>query len=291
MLPHVRVRLDGVDLVDGLQVLVCPHVAAGRGGPRGGQRVVGDPLGALREGQLAVRRVHDLVRVHGLDDAAQLDAAAGRARVRQRRDLVAHVHARGQAVRGVELAHAPEREGRHRAVGARGARVEARQDRRRLEPLRHVDVVVRCAGHRLEPAVPVLSLRVQQGEELEQRRTLRATHARREKVVVLEEPLDRVRHIHPPRLGPARQRHGAHPVVLREQVAQHRLRRVGCGRRVGWLLRLRPLPQRLQHVGGAPVTTAAAAGGAEPAVRSLVRENVRDVRLDLAHQVHGRGRG
>ena len=61
-------------------------------------------------------------------------------------------------------------------------------------------------------------------------------------------PLDRVHRIHPPRLSPARQRHGLHPFVLREQVAQHRLRRVGGGSRIGWLLRLRPLPQRLQHV-------------------------------------------
>ena len=42
---------------------------------------------------------------------------------------------------------------------------------------------------KVEPAVPVLALRVQQGDELEERATLRATDARCELVVVVEQPL------------------------------------------------------------------------------------------------------
>eukprot|EP00964_Phaeocystis_antarctica_P004831 scaffold2621_cov64-Phaeocystis_antarctica.AAC.11 len=61
---RVRVRIGaGV----GVRVLVCPHVAPGGGGPGGGQRVVRDPLGTVSEGQLAVRRIHDLQRQDGVE--------------------------------------------------------------------------------------------------------------------------------------------------------------------------------------------------------------------------------
>mmetsp|Transcript_28921 Transcript_28921/g.72101 ORF Transcript_28921/g.72101 Transcript_28921/m.72101 type:complete len:241 (-) Transcript_28921:514-1236(-) len=101
VLPHVRVGLHRVDLIHRLQVLVGPHVPPSGGGPRRGQGVERDPLHPVGEGYLAVHRVHSLVRVHGLHHSTELNPARRRARIRHRSDLVADVHSRWQAVRGV----------------------------------------------------------------------------------------------------------------------------------------------------------------------------------------------
>mmetsp|Transcript_40208 Transcript_40208/g.133082 ORF Transcript_40208/g.133082 Transcript_40208/m.133082 type:complete len:532 (+) Transcript_40208:131-1726(+) len=243
VLPDVRARLDCVDLVDRLEVLVRPHVAPRRRGPSGGEGVVGDALRTVGKGECPVDGVHRLVRVHRLDDATQLDAARGGARVRDGSNLVAEVHPRGLAVRRVELAHAAERELRHGEVGVRRRRVEAPPHRRRLEALRHVDVVVRRAGDGLEPAVPVLALRLEQRDELEELASLSVGQP-----CVVDQPLCRLGHVDPARLRPAGKRSFGHPPPLLQKVQQHGARRLRESGRVALPLRLGPLPERLQYV-------------------------------------------
>lgn len=189
----MRVGLDGVDLVDGLQVLVGPHVPSLRRGPRCRQSIVGDALRPVGELDVAVHAEHRVVAPHGLHDAAELDATAGAAGGRAGKQLIAVEHACGEAVASVEILHTalgqlPEGFVACEAVPHSGG----------FETLGIIDIVwAGITGEGLEPAVAVGAL-IMEGS----RQGLERLGGGSIEVAVLENPGHRPGHVHPARGRP-----------------------------------------------------------------------------------------